>query len=400
MLFNHQRRTRTPNNIKENKMGRPLKIAKANVSTITDTVAATDVVTVLSTLNFDKNQRFVAASNVGGIVGGTTYYIKEVLSLTTLTLSATPGGAIFDLTANTTGQTVKCSVGIVDAGFNNPDQASYGIVGGNTGIYGNQILANVCIAAAGPGTISSVAANTKVFGTAVGTDFANSAPVASAIEVAGVGALGFVASVAAAVAVSATVATGNLVTVASSAGFVLNKPVVFNAAISVLAANTLYYVKSKPDGGNISVSTTPGGANVALTDVTAVSSALQDVITLAAPSAFSVTDAAWTHASAEAGFILRQKGRSKFLVQGTSGLIGQCTLTDAANAALTGGQMNVVATTSAPADFFVDRIADHQVHGFGANTDVQTQYVATFGTAYAADTYGGQPDAIVTIAKA
>jgi hypothetical protein len=379
-------------------MGRPLKIAKATISTITDTATTTNIVTVLSTANFDAGARFVAASTVGGVTGGTTYYVLNVIDATTLKLSATPGGAELALT-NTTGQTVKCSVGLVDSGFNNPDQASYGIVGGNTGIYGNQILANVCIAAAGPGTISSVAANTKVFATSAGTDFANSAPVGAAIEVAGVGALGFVASVAAAVAVSATVATGNLVTVASSAGFVLNKAVVFTPAIGVLAANTVYYVKSVPDGGNISVSATPGGANIALTNVTAVSSALQDVITLAAPSAFSVTDSAWTHASAEAGFILRQKGSRKFLVQGaTSGLVGQCLTANVANAALTGGFMNVVATNAAAGNVYIDRIADRQVHGFG-NTDVAVQYVSTFGTAYAADTYGGQPDAIVTISK-
>lgn len=386
-------------------MGRPLKIAKATIRTITDTATTTNIVTIAvvagtgATLAINVGDRFVAATTVGGITGGTTYYVKSIIDSTTLTLSATLNGDVLALT-NTTGQTVLASIALTDAGFNNPDQASYGIVGGNTGIYGSQILANVCIAAAGPGTISSVAANTKVFATSAGTDFANSAPVGAAIEVAGVGALGFVASVASAVAVSATVAAGNLVTVASSAGFVLNKAVVFTPAIGVLAANTVYYVKSAPDGGNISVSATPGGANVALTNVTQVSSALQDVITLAAPSAFSVTDSAWTHASGEAGFILRQKGSRKFLVQGaTSGLIGQCLTANVANAALTGGFMNVVATNAAAGNVYVDRISDRQVHGFGANTDVQTQYVATFGTAYAADTYGGQPDAIVTISK-
>lgn len=382
-------------------MGRPLKIAKAQVLTWTESNGTTDVATVaenLYNLNIIAGMPFVLTTTTAGLTAGVTYWFLQILTANTFIVGSGPNGPKQNIIFSGP-VTVPMSVGAVDTGFNNPNSASYGVVGGNTGIYGNQILANVCIAVAGQGTISSVAANTQVYGTL--TDFANTAPVTAAIEVPGVGTLGFVSAVAAAVAVTDTVATGNLVTVASSTTFVLNKPVTLAANIGGLVAGTVYYVKSKPDAGNISVSLTPGGANVVVSDETVSTTILQDVITLAAGSGFTVSNATWTHADQEPGFILRQKGRNKFLVQGaTSGLVGACYTANVANTALTGGFMNVVATTAAPADFYVDRIADHQVHSFGANTDVQEQFVATFGTAYAANTYGGQPDAIVTISKA
>ena len=74
-------------------MGRPLKIAKAQaVLTLTDTVAATDVITVsgsLTTAGVIAGMPFIPATTVGGLTGGTTYYVLTVLSSTTFTASAT-----------------------------------------------------------------------------------------------------------------------------------------------------------------------------------------------------------------------------------------------------------------------------------------------------------------------
>ena len=75
-------------------MGRPLKIAKAQaVITLTATNGTTEVVTTsasLGTLGIIAGMPFVPASNIGGLVSGTTYWILKVLSDTTFTVSATP----------------------------------------------------------------------------------------------------------------------------------------------------------------------------------------------------------------------------------------------------------------------------------------------------------------------
>ena len=76
-------------------MGRPLKIAKAQaILTITDTDATTEEVTVsqnLSTLGVIKGMPFIPASNIGGLVAGTTYWILKILS-TTVRKLLPPGG--------------------------------------------------------------------------------------------------------------------------------------------------------------------------------------------------------------------------------------------------------------------------------------------------------------------
>ena len=81
-------------------MGRPLKIAKAQaILTLTDTAATGNIVTVSQNLTTDgviAGMPFIPASTVGGLTGGTTYYVLTVLSTTTFTASAT------DLSANPT----------------------------------------------------------------------------------------------------------------------------------------------------------------------------------------------------------------------------------------------------------------------------------------------------------
>ncbi len=82
-------------------MGRPLKIAKGQIITITATNGTTEVVTVsenLDNLNIIAGMPFVPASTTGGLTGGTTYYILKVVSSTTFTVSATPINANPNLT--------------------------------------------------------------------------------------------------------------------------------------------------------------------------------------------------------------------------------------------------------------------------------------------------------------
>jgi len=389
-------------------MGRPLKIAKAQfIGTITATTAVTNVVTfspaINSTASFTIGMPIVSASTVGGIIAGTTYWVLTLPSTTSMTLSATTldtnrSSTSFPLTT-TTVQTVPFTVGAVDTGFNNPNGLSntYGVVGGNTGIVGSQVLARIAIGVAGVGTIESTSGNTKVYG--IGTDFANTAAAGSSIFSTTAGLLGFSASVEAPIGVTATTITTNVVTVSANTGLVLNKPIVFSESIGNIIASTVYYVKSiNIDGVSITISATAGGAVFVLATASSITcTALQDTVTLVAISPATVTTTDWVHAKDEAGFIVRQKGRSKFLVEGlTTGLIGPCFTANVANVALTANTMSIIATLASSATVYIDRLSDYQADGFG-NTDTATPYYVTFNTAQVANANPGQPFPIVTI---
>ena len=332
-------------------MGRPLKIAKAQaVVTLTATAAATDIVTTsanFTNLGIIAGMPFIPASSVGGLVAGTTYFILEVINAganSTFTVSATalsanPTYAKVDL-STTTAQSVALTVGVVDAYFNNPNGGAgypatnantYSVVGGNTAIFGNQVLCRVAIGQAGTGTLTCDTGNTTVNGTDTAFD------------------------------------------TQLSAGSVL-----INA-----------------DGELIGF-------------VDSITSATE--LELAANAEVDVTDGGFAFADSEAGFIVRQKGKQKYLVQGsTSGLVGACYTANLANAALLPNTMSIIATYANATTTLVQSLSDHTVEIFTAtsgetalpnetaNINNTSPAFGTFNTAYAADTYGGQPYPIVTI---
>lgn len=64
----------------------------------THTDNATDTVTCDSTEDLNRRQPIVfTGTTFGGIVAGTTYYVKDIVSSTEFTLSTTPTGSVFDL---------------------------------------------------------------------------------------------------------------------------------------------------------------------------------------------------------------------------------------------------------------------------------------------------------------
>ena len=418
-------------------MGRPLKIAKAQaVLTVTNTTATTNVVTVsedLSTLGVIAGMPFVPGTSTGGLVAGTTYWILTVLSTTTFTASAT------DLSANTTRTAVTLStgttasaltVGFVDAYFNNPEGGAgfpttnantYGVVGGNTAIYGSQVLPRVAIGVAGTGTL--YAATDTEFVTGIGTDLANTLSVGSVIQIASANVngistdyttLGFANTVPGltTVAVANTQNTGNIIGTSGNAEtLIANGTVRFTANLGGLVAGTVYFVKAIANASAFTVSTTLGGAEVDLSSATGTPDAQQDVVELTANAAVAASGSAFIYADNEAGFILRQKGKQKYLVQGgTSGLISQCYTANLANTALTPNTMNILSTDAATDTTYVQSLSDYGSLTFSATSGPvatdnivlanATPVVATFNTAYAANTYGGQPYPIVTIANA
>lgn len=406
-------------------MGRPLKIAKAHaVITLTATNGTTEVVTTsanLTNLGIIAGMPFIPATTVGGLTGGTTYWILEVLSSTTFTVSATQLSANPTRTpvnlSTTSAQSVLLTVAPVDLYFNNPAGSAntYSVVGGNTSIYGNQVLCNVAIGQNGTGTLYASTGSNIVGG--LGTDLANVANASVIQYIAANGSpvtLGYVANAigTTTIEISNATATGNfLTTVGNAQTLTANLPVVLDANIGGLTANTTYFVKAIPNAAAFTVSLTPGGANVGLSDEDATSNALQETTLLSANATANVSNASFIFATPEAGFIVRQKGKQKYLVKGgTTGLTSACYTANVANTAMTPNTMTITATYANAATVKVQSLSDHTAELFTATSGpVATGNIvlqnanpafSTFNTAYAANTYGGQPYPIVTVGKA
>lgn len=409
-------------------MGRPLKIAKAQaILTITDTTAATDYVTVsqnLNTLGVIAGMPFVTASSTGGLTGGTTYYILKIINANNFTVSATelsanPTYAAVAL-SDTSSTTVSASVGVVDSGFNNPSGVSntYSVVGGNTAIYGNQVLARVAIGVSGTGTIFTSDSSDIVVG--LGTDFANVAALVAGTAIQTVdsttGAVtnqGFINTVAAiSEAITDTVATGSFVVTSGDTGnFLPNAPLTFDGNIGGLVAGTTYYLKTIANTTHFTVSATQGGVAVAVTDDTVAVNATQDAFTLTTTSVTTTNNSAWIYANDEAGFIVRQKGKQKYLVTGSStGLTSQCLTANLANTALTPNTMRVLATYANTTTQTVQSLSDHNAELFTATSGPvasgnivlanATPVYVTFNSAVAANTANGLIYPLVQIASA
>ena len=95
-------------------MANKLKIAKVSaLPVLSDTTATTNVITVDSTTGLTIGDRFVPASTVGGLTGGTTYFVNEVINATTFTaLNSDPSvqPQVSPTLTTTTGGSVKLSV--------------------------------------------------------------------------------------------------------------------------------------------------------------------------------------------------------------------------------------------------------------------------------------------------
>jgi hypothetical protein len=415
-------------------MGRPLKIAKAQaVVTITATAAATDIVTTsanFTNLGIIAGMPFVTATNVGGLIAGTLYWILQVVNAgnnSTFTVSATPLNANpnstkVDLSA-TTGQTIATTVAPVDAYFNNPtgpqwpatNANTYSVVGGNTAIYGKQVLANVAIGVSGTGTLYGSDGSNVVGG--LGTDLANIAAASVIQYIASNGTpvtLGYVdtATGVTTVAVANTQNTGNIIGTSGNAQTLYaNLPVAFSANLGGLVAGTTYFVKAIANASAFTVSTTVAGAEVDLSSATGTPDATQDTTLLVANATANIAGASFIYATPEAGYIVRQKGKQKYLVQGsTSGLVGQAFTANVANTALLPNTMTITATYANSSTVKVQSLSDHTAELFTATSGpVATGNIvlqnaspaySSFNAAAAANTNPAQPYPIVTIGNA
>jgi len=435
-------------------MANKLKIAKASFSgPLTDTTATTNVITVDTTFYLTRGDRFVPASTVGGLTGGTTYYVDEVLSSTTftaLTKSWSVQPHVSPTLTTTTGQTVILTFNQVDEGYPSDTPQDMGVVGGDTQQYSKQLTAFGAIAIANPGAFWFDTSTTDVYGDktadfdvniAVGEQLSftgDNIPFVVGALVTGVtyvinntvgtteaqwktmGATGanlgevFIATAAGAgtgsvsyasssanvplgtVASIDTVSTAtassdagtDLITVTSTAAFDLDAPIWFAATIGGLSADTTYFVKTIDSGTTFGVSATLGGTALALTTTTVVSTANIEKLTLGAVSTF--TKSAYSGivgAADEAVYILRQKGKRKYLVSnGPETRQGICTLVNKAQADLLAGEMSIQGTYDNAATTYIESISD--VNGLPFDNDSgspltqadQTGMQATFET--------------------
>ena len=464
-------------------MGRPLKIAKAQaVLTVTDTAATGSIVTISGgnlttspTVGVAKGMTFIVATTVGGLTANTIYYVNSILSNTTFDVSQTDLSVqpqVMQTLTDTTAQSVSASFNVVDAYFNNPTAGAgfpatnantYSVVGGNTAIIGKQVLAQVAIGISGTGTLyTPTAVNTSTVIVGVGTDLAN-ITTGAAIQVAVANNngstdyvdLGFASATHGnvSVAVANTTVIGSIIGTSGNAQtLIADMPIQFSANFGGLTTGTTYFVKTIANAAAFTVSTSQGGAVQAVTaNVSVTANALMNRVVLTANANVVASNAAYVYANDEAGFIVRQKGKTKYLVTGgTTGLTAQCFTANVANTALTPNTMNILSTDVASATAFVSSINDYNSEifptqvaagslvagtvytiysagttnwtavgamssmtgitftatdaGSGTGTavafSVNPDVIATFNTAFAANAANGQPNPIVVIASA
>ena len=350
----------------------------------------------------------------------------------------------------TTGGSVNLSFNQVDEGYPSDTPQDMGVVGGDTGQYSQQLTAFGAIAIANPGAFWFDTSTTDVYGDktadfdvniAVGEQLSftgDNIPFVVGALVTGVtyvinntvgtteaqwktmGATGanlgevFIATAAGAgtgsvsyasssanvplgtVASIDTVSTAtassdagtDLITVTSTAAFDLDAPIWFAATIGGLSADTTYFVKTIDSGTTFSVSATLGGAALALTTTTVVSTANIEKLTLGAVSTFTKSAYSGIQGAAdEAVYILRQKGKRKYLVSnGPETRQGICTLVNKAQADLLAGEMSIQGTYDNAGVTYIESISD--VNGLPFDNDSgspltqadQTGMQATFET--------------------
>ena len=424
-------------------MGRPLKIAKAQaVLTVTDTAETGSIVTISGgnlttspTVGIAKGMSFIVATTVGGLTANTIYYVNSILSNTTFDVSQTQLSVqpqIMQPLTDTTSQTVSASFNVVDAYFNNPvggagfpatNANTYSVVGGNTAIIGKQVLAQVAIGINGTGTLyTPLAVNTSNVVVGVGTDLANLA-TGAALQIAVANnngstdyvSLGFASATHGnvSVAVANTTVSGSIIGTSGNAQTLIeNMPIQFSANFGGLTTGTTYFVKTIANAAAFTVSTSQGGPVKTVTaNASVTANALMNRVVLTANANVVASNAAFVYANDEAGYIVRQKGKQKYLVTGsTSGLTAQCYTANLANTALTPNTMRILATYANSATQTVQSLSDHTGELFTATSGpIATGNIvfqnaapvfATFNTAAAANATGGQPYAIVTIASA
>jgi hypothetical protein len=333
-------------------MGRPLKIAKSQaVVTITNTTGSTDLVTTsanFTNLGIIAGMPFVTASNIGNLVAGTLYWILKVVN----------AGNNSTFTVSATPLNANPNSTPVDLGTASGTVAT---TVAPVDMYFNNPLGPQW-PATNANTYSVVGGNTAQFGKQV---LAN-----VCIGQTGVG----------------------TITVADDSA---NIDGVGTDLANTLTDGTIVY---NTDGTILGI-------------VDDIANANAEFATFAANATANATNIVLTYGNPEAGYIVRQKGKQKYLVTGTSsGLTGACFTANVANTALLANTMTITATYANSSTVKVQSLSDHTGELFTATSGpVATGNIvfpnaapafATFNAAAAANAAAGQPYPLVQIGNA
>lgn len=341
----------------------------------------------------------------------------------------------------------NASAGVwVDEGYPNDGTTDNGFSRSYPGVYGGtnsndySINAHAAVEKKQYGTINSFSNTTVIWGSGT-ADFTNILSAGSIIYADGLdAAIGTVNSLSPSVTVTCDSAAASTDLITTKGGvaatdLVVNGPIVFAVDFAGLTAGTVYYVKATPSGTTFSVSATPEGTAIQLTDDSDDVSATQaTTATLDADATATVSSSVWTSATPDDAFIVRQKGKKKFLVAqidsiqdefitaggsyyitsvsntdwaalgagpdaavgkiftatvdgaglGTNGVVyavGVCTLTEAAQASLTRNQMSVIVDKASGTDTYASSVTNNFVRDFtdnGTDENMGAKYIASY----------------------
>lgn len=336
----------------------------------------------------------------------------------------------------------------VDEGYPNNGSTNNGFSRSYPGVFGGvgndyAIEAHVAVEESQPGKIYSTAGVAVIWSPNAVFHSSETVSVGSTIYAASTGtALGTVNTINAPVASitidAATAGSTDSFTTkggVDTSALVEGGPIVLSTDYAGLTGGTVYFVKTIVDSTHFTVSATQGGAKLDLSAETADITASQGhSITLDANATATVSNSAWTASTPDNGYILRQKGKKKFLVarnqtindefiaaggsyyiasvsdtdwaalgagpdagvgkiftakidgtglttDGTVYPVGVCTLTEAAQADLTRNQMSVVIDKASGTDTYASSVTDHFVVDFtdnGTDENMGTKYIASY----------------------
>jgi hypothetical protein len=217
---------------------------------VTATTVTTNVITCASTTTLTVGQPVIFSSGLGGLAGGTVYFVNTIPSTTTFTVSAVYGGAVFALTTatgsinvqqTTTNLTVGEPVAFTGVSFGN---SLFGGILARTVYYIREIVSSTTF------TVSATPSGGVVtLTTATGTMFCSASAQQSQIlldqpehiTISNTAISTNLISTAT-IAVTATTSTSNLITCASTTTLAKGHAVVFSGALGGLVSGTVYFV--------------------------------------------------------------------------------------------------------------------------------------------------------------
>jgi len=218
-------------------------------ATCSATEGTYEVITCDSTSGFYLDMPIQFSGVVfGGVTAGTTYYVRSIPSSTTFTISATPGtvsGPASAVNLSTASGTMTVS----------PVSYMYVASGSYDGVAIPKYLTNTSEV-----TTTVTATNTSASGNLITVSSTSGFVVGYPVLITGTISNAYA---------TATYATGNVITVSSTAGMTTGGRIAFTGSVFGNLSVGIYYITNIYSGNsNITVSTTFGGGNLALTSDT------------------------------------------------------------------------------------------------------------------------------------